>query len=98
MFWESGNSCRWPDDHILAFCKVQKRFGGRKDDSRRLGHAIFRDFGFGGLQWPRRMLDFSANQAPVRIGRVQAIAFGQKIFQGSGHGVARSADWTISCM
>src|SRR5258708_39476474 len=68
--------------NVLPSSEVQE-WPRDQRDPQCLRHRIPREFGFRVLQRPRRMMNLAPNNSPAPIGRIQAVAFGQEIFQSS---------------
>src|ERR1700687_3207334 len=91
----SSDSLRRPGDHVLAAGKVQQWHVRWKCEAGAFGHRVSGEFRFGGLQLPRPVMNLSAIYLAVRARGVQAIPFGQKMFQAPAFLLATSSCWPI---
>lgn len=81
---QSRDSMWRPPDHVLPSREVQEWLAqGLGGKAGSLCHGVVCEVRLGELQLPGEMLDFAAKESAFRIGRIQAIALGQKVLQCS---------------
>lgn len=77
---------RRPHHHIQSFGKVEQRRRPIKREVVRREEFVGWDVGGGGLERPRGVMDFGAEDVAARRLGIEAIALGEPVFEGAGFG------------
>ncbi len=65
---------------------MEKGLGVGKCEMEGLEHGVGMDLCGGGLEWPGVVIDFAAEELVLFVGGVEAVAFGEEVFEGVGRG------------
>ena len=76
----TSSAHEFPRNDVEPFGEVSQWRLGIEQDADVFGEGVGFDLTFGNLEWPGFVVDFPAENGPMRIAGVQAIPFDEELF------------------